>query len=199
MALPPLTIIASTNTSFIADAYKNYSDSVRFFEVVEDFWGDVKDLIASRCLSAVGHGLLKELLEQLSLELTYSEGSRCCLIIDKDAGLSINKYEGEVINNPHVACIANALNTTLKHVRGKVRFYWSNHPLLYGLGIGGKYLEIHVGELNALRRLKVLGKPIVFIGGEPLVLELPYNRSIVFLGLDRVISEMALRSLFYTC
>jgi len=75
---------------------------------------------------------------------------------------------------------------------GRVRVIRPGHLVLYGVNLG----ELVLAEGTQLRYYV---KPLEYIDGEPLVLEVPYSNSILFAGYADGMGELAVRSVLYTC
>jgi len=80
---------------------------------------------------------------------------------------------------------------------GRVRVIRPGHPVLYGVNLGELVgVELVLAEGTQLR---YYAKPLAYIDGEPLVLEVPYSNSILFAGYADGMGELAVRSVLYTC
>ena len=200
LVFPPLSFIVepSGDVSRGKDIAKVITNSVpegmlRCFEVAEDVWIEGKYLLAtgSRNVECLGSGPLVKLAQELGL--TCSSGSS--VIIADELG-SIDDYEEKILGRKHVINALGLRDVIVEEVTGRPYYYWSAHPLLYGL-VDASEARVKLVPLRVFKKLSLLGKPLLFVGGKPLVVELSYNNSIVFLGFNDYLTEVALRAILY--
>lgn len=200
LVFPPLSFIIELREDFskgvgIADVITNsISESMlRCFEIAEDVWIEGKYLLAagSRNVECLGSGPLVKLAQELGL--TCSSKSS---VIIADELSSISDYEKKILGRKHVINALGLRDVVVEEVTGRPYYYWGTHPLLYGLTDMSE-VKVKLIPLKVFKKLSLLGKPLLFIDGRPLVVELSYNNSIVFLGFNEYLTEVALRAILY--
>jgi hypothetical protein len=121
-----------------------------------------------------------------------SAGGRCRVLCRATEEL-LAKY----LLNPMVADLRGLEGVSVSKYSGSVRVLWSSHPVLYGVNLG-ELVEVELALVEGTQ-LRYYAKPLAYIDGEPLVLEVPYSNSILFAGYADGMGELAVRSVLYTC
>ena len=191
IVFPPFSFIEEDQGASVL--YDNTCrERLRCFNVAEDVWVEGKKLLTTgeRAVRCIGSGPLIRLANELGL--TCRDDFSVNIV---DGSLAISDYEGRLLNRRHVANAAGFKDVELKKVTGRLRYYWRTHPLLYGLPSSN--LEIKIAPLSQFKKLSVIGKPLLYIEDMPLIIELPHNNSIIFLGFNEYLVEYALRSILY--
>ncbi len=197
---PPFSFIIEPHEEFdVIESIVNVVTSsvpknmLRCFEVAEEVWVEGKYLLAtgSRDVKCMGSGPLVKLAQELGLTC----GSKSVVVIADELS-SINDYEEKVLIRKHVVNALGLGDVIFEEVSGRPYYYWSTHPLLYGL-TDVPNIKIKLVPLKVFRKLSLLSKPLLFIDEKPLVVELSYNSSIVFLGFNDYLMEIALRAILY--
>ena len=191
VVFPPFSFIEEDQGATVLSD-NSYRERLRCFNVAEDVWAEAKKLLSTGDLAVqcIGSGPLIRLTNELGL--ICRDDSSVNIV---DGPLAISDYEGRFLNRKHVANVAGFKDVELKKVTGGLRYYWRTHPLLYGLPSNN--LEMKIAPLSRFKKLSVIGKPLLYIEDMPLIIELPHNNSIVFLGFNEYLVEYALRSILY--
>ncbi|MCD6428474.1 MAG: hypothetical protein J7L12_02525 [Desulfurococcales archaeon] len=200
LTFPPFSFIVEPSEdvsrgSDIVDVITNSvsEGALRCFEVAEDVWIEGKYLLAtgSRNVECLGSGPLVKLAQELGLTCS---GESSVIIADELS--SISNYEEKILGRRHVVNALGLRDAVVEEVTGRPYYYWSTHPLLYGL-TDALEVKVKLVPLRIFKKLSLLGKPLLFIDGRPLIVELSYNNSIVFLGFNDCLTEIALRAILY--
>ncbi|HDJ51231.1 MAG TPA: hypothetical protein ENF25_03420 [Thermoprotei archaeon] len=86
-----------------------------------------------------------------------------------------------------------------KVMEGELKHFWSSHPVLTGIEDRDELCVEEAGDITTVRKIKMLSKPLLFLGEDVLMAEYPYNNSIVFAGYDEELREFLVRVLLYVC
>ena len=116
-----------------------------------------------------------------------------CRVLCRAAEELLAKY----LLSPLVADLRGLEGVSVSKYSGSVRVLWSSHPVLYGVNLG-ELVEVELALVEGTQ-LRYYAKPLAYIDGEPLVLEVPYSNSILFAGYADGMGELAVRSVLYTC
>jgi len=201
VVFPPFSLVLSQFRE--SDVYEQLVDialgrALRCFEVADDAWVEGKQLILASegSVKCLGRGPLVKLANELGL--ICSDKSSNMVIDELD---DVDDYERLLLVRRHVmnATGIKSISMAINEVEGTLKYYWSSHPLLYGLHdiLTSEKVKIRVVPVKIFKKLNLLGRPLIFINDLPLVMEVTYNNSIVFLGFSNDLIEIALRALLY--
>ena len=170
-----------------------YGERLRCFEVAEDVWIEGKKLLTTgeRSVECLGGGPIAELVRRLGL--TCNDGSSVVIV---DEYSTVNDYEEKLLNRKHIVNALGLSDTVVSEITGRLNYFWSTHPLLYGLP-NNLEIKVKLVTLSQFRKVSLIGRPLLFIEEEPLIIELTHNNSVVFLGFNDYLMELVLRAILY--
>jgi len=166
------------------------------FVLAADAWIEAKKLVESSSVRIMGNGPLMEAVNALGLPT--EGGGRECLLIDADAGIGLEEYL-RLLNAKHVCILSGIMDVDKKVMEGELKHFWSSHPVLTGIESREELRVEGAGDITSVRKIKMLSKPLLFLGEDVLMAEYPYNNSIVFAGFGEELREFLVRVLLYVC
>ncbi len=203
IALPQLSILSEEPLPFRDPDYV----------LAEDVWCDVKKVIESQSILFVGNGRLRMLLEpslpqfKVFEDTSVPAGLRRCVVIDESCNLSLKTYLENFLTEKHLVLLPSLNDVKLRSCRGLLKSLWFSHPILSGLTLPNSEVEFHkLADLNDIRKLKILTKPLITVDDEVFIGELSFNKSIVINGIldersniNNLVNEVLIRAFIYVC
>ncbi len=195
LAIPPLSFIFS---SYDLDL-SGLSDLALEYVIADTSWIDCKEIPKSvKVLSDTELNVLYDLGLDVIKCLNADEliAGPSCGILSCSGCLSIEELDDVVLRHKLVADLTSVKGAEGRPTKGYLRALFRNHLITYNLPsimFDGTLLSF-----NKLRKVSLLGKPLVFVDSRELLLELP-SRSIVINCRLEGLPYLLLRSLLYTC
>ncbi len=174
----------------------------------EDVWADAKRFIESEEIAFSGSYLTEKFPFLGKLRSRGdSVGISVCSVLDSIGSVWLSDYLTKFINTKHVLLTHSLKEGEKKLVKGVLRSLWTTHFVLLGLDIPSEefFLESHL-EISEVPKLKMLLKSLLSVNEHVILGELPLNRSLIINyshatneNLERLFSEVLIKSLIYTC
>ncbi len=163
----------------------------------EDVWVDGKYLSKEKTIIDYNIRDLNIQIPFFNLQEANKEKRVGCLLYRSPNEEELELYLNKLLNAKHVAILDKLAED---NEEGELRCYWCSHFLLSGLNLR-KQLRVKVLDLNKIRKLRYLVKPLLYLGSKAIMGELTYNNSIVFFGFnkDKIFKELLTRAILYVC
>ncbi len=204
LVIPPSSLILTNPYSDeLKSLLSTWTKSITSVLVIaEDVWVEAKPIVISNHVNVNGTcNTLEAILKKLNIKLIKEidhDGS--CLLICSNSSIDLLTYLSKEINKRHIAFLTGIKGIDLTRIRGQLHSLWRHHPIFYGLDLWGKELDVEVAVIGNIEKLRLLSKPLLFIDGTPILLELPFNNSIIFTVSPEVLDEvLLLKTLLYVC
>jgi len=192
ICLPPLTVISETPAED--------SGTLPSMTVADECWAECKAVSLPSILKAA-EALAENTPSLVTIEYSGSVEYR---IVDT----SLGKYVESYLNARHVAFLPNLREVVVRELTARPWYLWSNHPVVYGIrelirsGSVPEEWECRCLGIEPPRKLLMLSKPLLYLGDNVLIAEIPFNASLALACIpsDRKLrEELIVRSLTYVC
>lgn len=184
--------------TLIVRNYNEYLDIPGSFKLVEDSWGDLK-IFNPMVVIEGSEGELLDMIKEMGLK-RVSKCMSCCRIYGQDVVIDLNEYDNKILpSSNHLVILSEIQGSKLIKMDGNIRYFFRDHPVIHGLEMQEKFISVDVADITNLRKLNVLGKPLLFIDDYPILLEIPYNRSLIFTAKHEDLKELMLKAIIYVC
>ncbi len=182
--------------------------NAKILKLREDSWIDCKYLLNNGVninlnISKV-RGEFNEVIDFINYVNTLL-GDKACELLGSSCISRFSEYVTDYLLKPHVLApidLTNYGGNELDYSPCKDVFpLWVSHPVIYGINFPtvidhwGGCVVYHVPKND---KFYLLSKPLVLANDSPAILEIPYNKSLVFLS-NLISPNILLKSILYTC
>ncbi len=205
LVLHPFTGLAKINGIKIQAAFPQFTiltpqplSTTPHFTLEESVWVEAKPLPQPNSILILGD-IPSEVAEAIEPTLATKPVKPKCVFLGLRSHVRINEYTLKYLNTPHIAILSEMRGVHNIRAEGEVVYLWVTHPLLTRLDLMKKSLKINLADIESLKRISLLMKPLIYVQDVVLVGELLHNNSVVLGGYLPELNELLIRGLLYVC